>query len=142
VVGQLDQERRRFEGRDALIGRFIAATALTMSDARSLLAKFGLGAGHVARPAGTLSPGERTRAVLASLMARDVNCLVLDEPTNHLDVPAIEELETALDRYEGTLLIVTHDRELIDRLAVTRAVEVSPDGRVSETEPAAGRGGR
>ena len=63
----------------------------------SLLAKFGLGADHVQRPSTPLSPGERTRAVLALLMAAGVNCLVLDEPTNHLDLPAIEQLEQALD---------------------------------------------
>jgi ATPase subunit of ABC transporter with duplicated ATPase domains len=53
-----------------------------------------------------------------------VNCLVLDEPTNHLDLAAIEQLEVALDSYEGTLLLVTHDRALLDRVHVTRAVEL------------------
>ncbi len=65
-------------------------------EARTLLAKFGLRAEHVLRPAATLSPGERTRAALALLQARGVNLLVLDEPTNHLDLPAIEQLEQAL----------------------------------------------
>ena len=67
------------------------------ADVRTLLAKFGLGADHVDRPASSLSPGERTRAALALLQARGVNLLVLDEPTNHLDLPAIEQLEQALD---------------------------------------------
>jgi ATPase subunit of ABC transporter with duplicated ATPase domains len=123
VVGTLDQPRAGFHGR--LLDGFVAASGLIPAEARSLLAKFGLGASHVGRDVRTLSPGERTRAVLALLMAGNVNCLVLDEPTNHLDLPAIEELETALDAYEGTLLLVTHDRELLDRVAVTRTVSVA-----------------
>jgi len=70
-------------------------------------------------------------------MAGDVNCLVLDEPTNHLDLVAIEELEAALDRYTGTLLVVSHDRELLDRVAVTRTVDVGPGGVVSMGREAA-----
>ena len=78
------------------------------------LAKFGLGAGHVSRRPTALSPGERTRALLAALMASGTNCLVFDEPTNHLDLPAIEALEEALERFEGTLLVVSHDRWLLE----------------------------
>ena len=130
VIGELDQGRRRLHGR--LLDAFTAASGLVPGDARTLLAKFGLGAADVVRPAATLSPGERTRAVLALLMAIDVNCLVLDEPTNHLDLPAIEELVAALEAGVGTLLLVTHDRELLERVAVSRTVGVSPDGRVRE----------
>jgi ATPase subunit of ABC transporter with duplicated ATPase domains len=71
-----------------------------------------------------LSPGERTRAALALLQARGVNLLVLDEPTNHLDLPAIEQLEEALESYSGTLLLVTHDRRLLDAVSVNRRIEV------------------
>ena len=101
-----------------------------------MLAKFGLGAEHVGRPAESLSPGERTRASLALLSARGVNCLVLDEPTNHLDVPAIEQLESALVNYEGTLLLVTHDRELLENVALTRCVELEA-GQITSDLPAA-----
>ena len=94
------------------------------NEVRSLLAKFGLGADHVMRAADSLSPGERTRASLALLSARGVNCLVLDEPTNHLDLPAIEQLEQALARFAGTLLLVTHDRALLDAVTLTRRVEL------------------
>ncbi len=83
---------------------------------RTLLAKFGLVADHVTRPTATLSPGERTRASLALLMANGANVLVLDEPTNHLDLPAIEQLEAALDGFDGTVLLVTHDRALLERV--------------------------
>ena len=72
------------------------------------------------RPAATLSPGERTRAALALLQARGVNLLVLDEPTNHLDLPAIEQLEEALDAFPGTLLLVTHDRRMLESVRTTR----------------------
>ncbi|WEV28835.1 ABC-F family ATP-binding cassette domain-containing protein [Streptomyces sp. 71268] len=107
------------------------ATELEPAEVRTLLAKFGLKADHVLRPAHTLSPGERTRAALALLQARGVNLLVLDEPTNHLDLPAIEQLESALASYNGTLLLVTHDRRMLDAVHTTRRVEVA-DGRVSE----------
>ena len=93
-------------------------------EARTLLAKFGLGADDVLRPARTLSPGERTRAQLALLAARGVNCLVLDEPTNHLDLPAIEELEAALAGYSGTIVLVTHDRRLLERIRPTRRLDL------------------
>ncbi len=83
------------------------------------------------RAAGSLSPGERTRAGLALLQAVGVNCLVLDEPTNHLDVPAIEQLEPALAAYEGTLLLVSHDRRLLEAVRTTRTLEVTA-GQVRE----------
>jgi ATPase subunit of ABC transporter with duplicated ATPase domains len=127
VVGEMDQARADFAGGESLLDAFIAATGLLVADARSLLAKFGLGAEHVVRPAGTLSPGERTRAVLARFAAQGVNCLVLDEPTNHLDLPAIEQLEQALDTYVGTLLVVSHDRRLLETVALTRAVSAQGD---------------
>jgi ATPase subunit of ABC transporter with duplicated ATPase domains len=113
-----------------LLGRFTSATGLVQEEARSLLAKFGLDADHVTRPAEHLSPGERTRAILATLMAQGVNCLVLDEPTNHLDLAAIEQLEQALDRFEGTLLLVSHDRWLLESVRLTRTVTVEPGGVV------------
>ena len=126
VVGEVDQARGLFLGGEPLIGAFAAAVpAMAPADIRTLLAKFGLRAVHVLRPAGTLSPGERTRAALALLQARGVNLLVLDEPTNHLDLPAIEQLEAALASYPGTLLLVTHDRRMLDAVTVTRRIEVA-----------------
>jgi ATPase subunit of ABC transporter with duplicated ATPase domains len=135
IVGELDQARAAFSGNAPLLARFEAASGLVTSDARSLLAKFGLGAEHVGRPADSLSPGERTRASLALLGARGVNCLVLDEPTNHLDLPAIEQLESALENYEGTLLLVTHDRALLAEISLTRRIEVEA-GRITVDAPA------
>jgi ATPase subunit of ABC transporter with duplicated ATPase domains len=122
VFGELGQARDGFEG--VLIDEFAAASGLDPTDARTLLAKFALGADDVVRPAERLSPGERTRAALALFAARGVNCLVLDEPTNHLDLEAIEELESALAGYEGCLVVVTHDRRFLERLDVTRTIEL------------------
>jgi ATPase subunit of ABC transporter with duplicated ATPase domains len=130
-VGELGQERRRFsEGDSSLLSAFLGALGPTApeSEARSLLAKFGLGASHVLRAATSLSPGERTRAELALLVARGTNCLVLDEPTNHLDVPAIEQLEAALDAWQGTLLLVSHDRRLLETVRITEWVDLGPPG--------------
>jgi len=125
VIGEIDQARSLFTGSTPLFRAF-GEQLPTWSDAevRTLLAKFGLAAAHVMRPAGTLSPGERTRAGLALLQARGVNLLVLDEPTNHLDLPAIEQLEQALDSFPGTLLLVTHDRRLLDAVKVNRRLAV------------------
>jgi len=114
---------------ERLLPAFLGLSGLEVAEARSLLAKFGLGAEHVDRPLATLSPGERTRAQLACFQAVGVNLLVLDEPTNHLDLPAIEQLEMALSSYDGTLFIVSHDRRLLEDLRVTHRAEVE-DGRV------------
>ncbi|MFF9850781.1 ABC-F family ATP-binding cassette domain-containing protein [Streptomyces litmocidini] len=132
VVGEVDQARKLFHGTETLLEAFCAAVPDTEpAEVRTLLAKFGLKAVHVLRPATTLSPGERTRAALALLQGRGVNLLVLDEPTNHLDLPAIEQLESALDSYTGTLLLVTHDRRMLDAVRTTRRIEVA-DGKVTE----------
>jgi ATPase subunit of ABC transporter with duplicated ATPase domains len=122
IVGEMDQAREVFDVDGTLLDAFVRSTGLALSEARSLLAKFGLGADHVLRTASTLSPGERTRAVLTQFAAQGVNCLVLDEPTNHLDLPAIEQLELALEGYDGTLLLVTHDRALLDAVRITRSI--------------------
>jgi ATPase subunit of ABC transporter with duplicated ATPase domains len=131
IVGEVDQARDLFLGDEPLMSAFgAAAPAMNPADVRTLLAKFGLRADHVLRAADTLSPGERTRAALALLQARGVNLLVLDEPTNHLDLPAIEQLESALASYPGTLLLVTHDRRMLEAVTTTRRIDVA-DGRVT-----------
>ncbi|MFJ9175033.1 ABC-F family ATP-binding cassette domain-containing protein [Streptomyces sp. NPDC102360] len=132
VVGEVDQARALFYGQETLLDAFGAAVPDTEpAEVRTLLAKFGLKADHVLRPAATLSPGERTRAALALLQGRGVNLLVLDEPTNHLDLPAIEQLESALATYEGTLLLVTHDRRMLDAVRTTRRLEMT-SGKLTE----------
>jgi ATPase subunit of ABC transporter with duplicated ATPase domains len=125
VVGEISQRRDELAGAPTLLDGFQRqAGVVAVAEARSVLAKFGLGADHVARPPGTLSPGERTRATLAVLQAVGVNLLVLDEPTNHLDLPAIEQLEQAVSGFTGTLLLVTHDRQMVETVACDRVVDV------------------
>ena len=123
-LGEVDQSRSAFTGGATVVEVVEERTQWPASEVRTLLAKYGLRADHVGRPAGSLSPGERTRASLALLQAVGVNLLVLDEPTNHLDLPAIEQLETALEAYAGTLLLVTHDRRLLDAVRLDRVVDV------------------
>ena len=123
--GVIDQRRFRVDPSLRLADAFVATTGITVEEARSILAKFGLGASHADRNVGRLSPGERTRAQLAELMVLGTNCLVLDEPTNHLDLPAIEQLEEALESFNGTLLVVTHDRWFLETLRYDRSIEVS-----------------
>ncbi|TML77523.1 MAG: ABC-F family ATP-binding cassette domain-containing protein, partial [Actinobacteria bacterium] len=117
----LEQDRAALTGPQTLLEVF---RDFEEGMARTLLAKFGLGADDVLRAASSLSPGERTRAGLALLTARGVNCLVLDEPTNHLDVEAIEELERALAGYDGTVILVTHDRRFLEAFAAGRTIEL------------------
>ncbi|MGY4103856.1 ABC-F family ATP-binding cassette domain-containing protein [Nocardia sp. R16R-3T] len=120
-IGEVDQARGLFRGSAALANTFSAEMPdWSDADVRTLLAKFGVRGPHVLRPCETLSPGERTRAALALLQARGVNLLVLDEPTNHLDLPAIEQLEQAIESFEGTMLLVTHDRRMLDSITATR----------------------
>jgi ATPase subunit of ABC transporter with duplicated ATPase domains len=131
VFGELDQARARFDAGSRLGDAFEDASGFNRTEARTLLAKFGLEADHVSRDVETLSPGERTRAALAFLQAIGTNCLVLDEPTNHLDLPAIEQLEQALTTWDGTLLVVTHDRAFLEHLDLDRRVLVD-HGQVRE----------
>jgi ATPase subunit of ABC transporter with duplicated ATPase domains len=138
VFGEIGQARSLFASDQPLIRSFCAESSLLEGEARTLLAKFDLYAEHVLRLAGSLSPGERTRAELALQAARGAGCLVLDEPTNHLDLPAVEELERALSVFDGTLLLVTHDRRFLERVGVTRVFELSPAAPVLD-RPTAGR---
>ena len=132
--GRLDQERAGFAPEETLLRAFGGASGLRTTEARTLLAKFALGDEDVTRRVRSLTPGERARAVLALLAAEGANALALDEPTNHLDLEAIEELETALEDYPGTIVLVTHDRRLLERFRPTRVVEVE-HGRVRERRP-------
>jgi ATPase subunit of ABC transporter with duplicated ATPase domains len=132
AIGEIDQARADFSGPGRLVDRFEQwVPSWSTADVRTLLAKFGLRADHVERAVDELSPGERTRAGLALLQARGTNVLVLDEPTNHLDLAAIEQLEHALESYDGALLLVTHDRRMLQNVRLDRSWSVL-DGRVVE----------
>jgi ATPase subunit of ABC transporter with duplicated ATPase domains len=124
VLGAIGQGRDAYAGDPPLLETAVGRTGLAPVDARTLLAKFGLGPDHVGRACSSLSPGERTRAHLAELQARGVNLLLLDEPTNHLDVEAAEQLEQALACYGGTVVVVSHDRRFLERIAPTRELRL------------------
>ncbi|NKT41520.1 ATP-binding cassette domain-containing protein [Rhodococcus hoagii] len=133
AVGEIDQARGLFEGDEPLADAFgTQVPGWPEADVRTLLAKFGLKGHHVLRSAASLSPGERTRAALALLQARGVNLLVLDEPTNHLDLPAIEQLEQAMESFTGTLLLVTHDRRMLGTMRHTRRWHMDGGGLTEE----------
>jgi ATPase subunit of ABC transporter with duplicated ATPase domains len=134
VVGEIEQVRTQLDDALPLLRVFMDATGMAIADSRTLLAKFGLVGEHVDRVARSLSPGERTRAALALLMANGANLLVLDEPTNHLDLPAIEQLEQALDTFAGTVVLVTHDRELLERVRISRTIRLD-GGEMIVTPP-------
>jgi ATPase subunit of ABC transporter with duplicated ATPase domains len=132
AIGEIDQARADFTGPGRLVDRFEQRLpSWSTADVRTLLAKFGLRADHVERAVDELSPGERTRAGMALLQAQGTNVLVLDEPTNHLDLPAIEQLEQALETYDGALLLVTHDRRMLENVRLDRTWLVD-NGRVTE----------
>lgn len=132
LIGEIDQARAEFTGSERLVDRFEShVPSWPTADVRTLLAKFGLRADHAERPVDDLSPGERTRAGMALLQAVGVNVLVLDEPTNHLDLPAIEQLEQALDSFAGAVLLVTHDRRMLQNVRLDRRWLVD-GGRVAE----------
>lgn len=132
VIGEVDQARGLFLGDAPLIDAFHAAVPHMSPHGRAdpacqVRAAFGARAATGGHPL----PGERTRAALALLQGRGVNLLVLDEPTNHLDLPAIEQLESALASYPGTLLLVTHDRRMLAAIETNRRLRVD-GGRIAE----------
>jgi ATP-binding cassette, subfamily F, member 3 len=107
------------------------AKAMYEEEAVSLLGRFLFRYEQMRQPVGTLSGGERTRLQLCLLMLSGANCLMLDEPTNHLDIESMEVLESAIESYDGTVIVISHDRYLLDRIP-DRIVEVR-DGDVSSS---------
>jgi ATP-binding cassette subfamily F protein 3 len=91
---------------------------------RKFLDDFGITKDTIRKSANILSPGERSRFELAAIMVQKPNCLILDEPTNHLDIYALDFLENAIQSYEGTVIIVTHDRYFLNRMPKYRMYQM------------------
>jgi ATP-binding cassette subfamily F protein 3 len=122
-LGYYSQEHETLDFRQTPIEAIREVKPMYEGDAVSALGRFLIPYEATRQQISTLSGGEKSRVQLARLMQLDANCLVLDEPTNNLDIPAAEVLEQALDAFEGTVVVVSHDRYLLDRL-VDRIIEV------------------
>src|SRR3954469_13295620 len=123
-VGYLSQHDSELEGLGSartVAEAAVKRTGLTPNQARSLLGKFLFSGEEAEKPLDGLSGGERKRLALAILLSQGANVLILDEPTNHLDLESREALEDALKGFEGALLLVTHDRALLEAVG-TRTV--------------------
>ena len=111
-IGYFAQDHQLLDPAATLLENARAHSSLPESQVRTLLANLGFAGQAVYRPAGVLSGGERAKAAFAQLLAGDYNFLLLDEPTNHLDLYARRALEGLLAQWQGTLLVITHDRAL------------------------------
>jgi ATP-binding cassette subfamily F protein 3 len=117
-VGYFDQHLESLDARGSLIDEVRSVRPDMVADAvRQYLSRFRFYGDDPFRTVGSLSGGERTRLALAKLLLVPRNLLLLDEPTNHLDIPACEILEEALRHYDGTVVLVSHDRFFLDRVS-------------------------
>ncbi len=116
-IGYFAQAHDSLNGEQSVLDELVRHTEMPESQARSYLAPYQFRDDDVFKPRGALSGGERARLALAILALDGANLLLLDEPTNHLDIPAREALQELLENFVGTILLVSHDRFLIDRLA-------------------------
>jgi ATP-binding cassette subfamily F protein 3 len=116
-VGYFAQTRESLQADNTVLDEFLRHQPMPISEARNFLARYLFRGDEVLNRVGTLSGGEQARLALAILVLEEANFLLLDEPTNHLDIPAQETLQAALEAFEGTILLVSHDRYLINRLA-------------------------
>lgn len=150
-IGYFAQAHEELNPANTVIDELLSVRHMPQSQARNYLATYLFTGEDVFRPVSTLSGGERGRLALAKLALSGANFLLLDEPTNHLDIASQEILEEVLERFNGTILMVSHDRYLIDRLA-TQIWDARPgelivfkgpyaeylavrDGRSAESEP-------
>ncbi len=116
-VGYYAQAHEMLDPNDSMLNAILKVQNMPVSKARSLLGRYLFSGDTIDKPIGTLSGGERGRVALAVLSLEGANVLLLDEPTNHLDLDSQEVLQDALADFDGTLLLVTHDRYLVDALA-------------------------
>jgi ATP-binding cassette subfamily F protein 3 len=125
-VGYFAQAQEALDPATTVLDELLRHKEMPISEARNYLARYLFRGDDVFSQIGTLSGGERARLALAILVLEEANFLLLDEPTNHLDIPSQEVLQAALEAFNGTILLVTHDRYLVDRLA-SRIWELKDD---------------
>jgi len=125
-IGYFAQAHESLDPKKSVIDEIMQTTGWLPQKAREYLGKYLFSGDDAFKMVSMLSGGERGRLALAKLALQDTNLLLLDEPTNHLDIPSQEILEAVLDDYEGTILLVTHDRYLVDALA-TQIWEIDMD---------------
>jgi len=113
-IGNMMQEHESLPRNETLLELLTKRAGLSQEMSYAKLARFGFDGQYVKQLIGTLSPGGRARLLLALFSAQSVNTLVLDEPTNHLDLEALDALEETLRTYEGTVLLVSHDRYFLE----------------------------
>src|SRR5262249_5580444 len=122
VPGYLAQEHENLDATRTVLEEVLSATGAPQSDVRTLLASLLFRGADALKRIGDLSEGERVRVALAKLIASGANLHVLDEPTNHLDIATRERIEAAFEGYQETILLVSHDRYLLDRLSMSTLV--------------------
>jgi len=123
-IGYLSQERWVNKTDKKVIEEFMDITELELTESRKLLSRFRITTDDVKKEVYLLSPGEYSRLIIAELVALKPNCIILDEPSNHLDLEVLEELEKGLKEYKGTLVLVSHDRYLVERLKPNRIFDL------------------
>jgi ATP-binding cassette subfamily F protein 3 len=126
-IGYFAQAHSQLNPELTVLDELLRRREMLLSEARSYLAQYLFRGDDVFKPVSALSGGERGRLALALLALDDANFLLLDEPTNHLDIPAQEVLQAVLEQFAGTILLVSHDRYLVDRLA-TQIWELDEQG--------------
>ncbi|MFN8015586.1 MAG: ABC-F family ATP-binding cassette domain-containing protein [Acidimicrobiia bacterium] len=135
TLGFYAQEHEDIKSDLSVLAQMVnASPRMSQAELRSVLAHFGLYGDVADQEAGTLSGGEKTKMALARLMVSKANVLLLDEPTNNLDPASIEALLAALQSYEGTIILVSHDVDFVTQLAPSKVVHL-PDGLISHFSP-------
>ena len=133
-IGYLSQEQAELSSKNNVLEELTSQSGVDRTDAYRLLRKFLLPIEKINQPVETLSSGEKSKLLLAEIMVSGANLIILDEPTNHLDIPSREAIEDAIVNYEGTLLIVSHDRYFLDRIGITEYIELE-NGNIHLSKP-------
>ncbi len=125
TVGYIPQERsKNLIGKNPVEHFLNSVSGIPETDARKILNRFRINGEDVKKDISQLSPGEYSRLLIAELVAKKPNCIILDEPSNHLDLEVLEELESGLVEYKGTLIVVSHDRYMTEKLNLEKSIYI------------------